>query len=82
MAGSYRTADATAPAYHSAAITPHDTNSFQVSRSLYIGTGGDLTVRMASGRIETYPNAAAGYHPLQVDMVFTSTTATGIIALY
>lgn len=58
-----------------------DTNKAAV---LYVGVSGDLRVEMAySGKTLTFIGAANGYHPIQVNKVFsTGTTADSIIALW
>jgi hypothetical protein len=85
-ATAYRTADATVAAHRAVAVTPSDATVIEVTRALYIGTGGTLVVHMAgetSATTVTYTNVAAGIFPIQVDMVYsTSTTASNIVALY
>jgi hypothetical protein len=53
------------------------------TRGLYIGgTGGDITVTMASGRSATYTGIPAGsWCPLAIRKL-TATTATNVVALY
>lgn len=83
MAGAYRSADATVAAKDAVAVTTSDATVIPITRSLYIGTGGNIKVRMASGNTVTFSNVSAGVFPVQVDMVYsTDTTATGIVALY
>lgn len=81
--GAYRDSDATVSAHGATAVTPSDATIFEVCRGLYVGTGGNLAVRMADGETITFTNVLAGIFPIQVDQVrSTGTTATGIIALY
>jgi hypothetical protein len=84
MSGAYRSADATVAAKHAVAVTPSDATIIPVTRSLYIGTGGNLVVRMADSQADvTFTAVAAGIFPVQVDMVYsTNTTASNIVALY
>jgi hypothetical protein len=73
------------PAVYAVAVTPHATNALaEVPQALYVGVGGDLTVRMLGGTADIVVKAAAnGYHPLRVTHVrATGTTATDILALY
>jgi hypothetical protein len=50
---------------------------------LYVGGAGDLTVLTAGGNTVTLVGVAAGtFIPIQVVRVFTSTTATSILALW
>lgn len=67
-----------------AAVTPHDTNELSIySRALYVGTAGDLKVTTVGGDTVTITNAAVGWHPIAVKVVFsTGTTASNIIAGY
>ncbi len=73
------------PADSGAEITPSDQATLPVvTRALYSGTGGDITVRLASGDTlklsETMPGSI---YPLRVDKVLSSgTTATGIVGLW
>jgi hypothetical protein len=84
MAG-FHNADATVAARKAVSVTASDATIFEVCRALYIGTGGNLAVRMSDGTAVTFTNVAAGIFPIQVDMVKAAgsgTTASGIIALY
>lgn len=77
----YRTRDAGTP--KAVAVTPSDSTVLELTRGLYVGTTGNLAVRMADGQTVTFTAAAVGYHPLQVDKVMsTNTTASNILALY
>jgi hypothetical protein len=83
MPGAHRSADATVAASRAVAVTTSDATIIPVTRALYIGTGGTLVVRMAGDQTNcTFLNVAQGVFPIQVDMVLTATTATGIVALY
>lgn len=73
----------TSAAMDAVAVTASDATIIPVTRALYVGTGGNIKVRMASGNAVTFTNVSAGIFPIQVDMVYsTSTTASGIFALY
>jgi hypothetical protein len=79
----YRSADATVSAHGAVAVTASDATIFPVTRALYIGTAGDVAVRMADGMTITFTSVASGVFPVQVDQVLsTGTTASNIIALY
>lgn len=83
MSAGYHDVDATVAARDAVAVTASDATIIPVTRGLYIGTGGTIKVRMASGNSVTFTNVSAGIFPVQVDMVYsTSTTASGIFALY
>lgn len=83
MAGAgFQTADATAPAFRGAAVTPSDSTVLANTRALYIGTGGNLTVTMVDGNDVVFSNVAAGIFPIQVTKVKAATTASNIVALY
>ena len=78
-----RSANATVAAHGAVAVTPTDLFIIPTTRSLYIGTGGNLAVRMADGQSVTFTNVPAGIFPIQVDIVsLTGTTASNIVALY
>ncbi len=55
---------------------------FDGCRGLYIGTGGDLVVRLAQSTADiTLVDAPAGYHLLAVTHVRPASTAADIVAL-
>lgn len=68
----------------SAVVTPHDTNTFRTARALFVGTGGNIKVKMPDGSTPTFTNVPSGYQlDVQCYMVYaTGTTASNIIALY
>jgi hypothetical protein len=73
-----------APAAHGFAITPHDANELaEVTRALFVGTAGNLSLILASGAAVTLLNIAGGsILPLRVRQVkATSTTAGAIVGL-
>jgi hypothetical protein len=81
--GAFRTANATVSAHGARAVTPSDSTVLEMCRSLFVGTGGNLNVRMADGMTLVFTNVPAGIFPIQVDQVLsTSTTASNIVALY
>jgi hypothetical protein len=73
----------TNPAASAEAITPHDSNTIERTRGVFVGTGGSLSVRMADGGAElVFKNIASGtIVPIEVDMVLTDSTAEDLIAL-
>lgn len=76
--------DAITPIYRAEAVTPHDTNTIEQTRGLYVGASGDVVVTMADGNDVTFTALAAGtIHPIQcVRVKQTNTTATDIVACY
>jgi hypothetical protein len=52
-----------------------------VTRALYIGVTGNLTVTMAKGTSVTFTAVPVGILPVQVSHV-TAATATDVVALY
>lgn len=80
--------DVTSPCPNGAAVTPHDTNDLAlVPRCLYIGTGGNVAVKMldADGAEQTltfYNVPSGSILPVCPSRVLTATTATNIIALW
>lgn len=77
----HRTADATVAAHGAVAVTKSDVTVIPVTRSLYIGTSGDVAVVMADGQTVTFVGAF-GILPIQVVQVLDATTASNIVALY
>lgn len=74
------------PIRHAAAVTPHDTSPLTngVTRGIYVGVSGDLTIIHESGVTMLYTSLAAGfYHPIAATVIkSTGTTATNIVAGY
>lgn len=75
----------TSPATNAAAVAPSDTTPLtSVSRAIYIGQSGDVSVEMQSGQIVTFQNVQGGsilaLRTLKVRQ--TGTTAVGIVALW
>lgn len=67
------------------AVTPSNTvNLSSVTRGLWIGVGGDVTVVMASGSVVTFTAVPSGFLlPIMVSRVnATATTAQSITALF
>ncbi len=72
------------PASRAVAVTPSDsTNLTEVSRGLWIGGGGSISVVMLGGGTVSFTGIAAGtLLPIRVSRVNqTGTTATGIVSL-
>jgi 3D (Asp-Asp-Asp) domain-containing protein len=87
MSGAFRTADATVAAKKAATVTASDATVIPVTRALYIGVSGNVSVRMAEDQAnQIFANVPVGIFPIQVDMVYATTggatTATSIVALY
>lgn len=73
-----------APASDGFAITPHDTNALpEVTRALYVGGAGAISVILASGTSLTLSGIAGGtILPLRLRQVkATGTTATALVGL-
>jgi hypothetical protein len=72
---------ASAPAVRLVAITPADANLVYACRMLYVGNGGNVTVRDFTGTVVTHQNVPSGSYlgPFVIDRVTAATTATGII---
>lgn len=81
----YLSADQTAPSDSYVAVTPSDsTNLTQVTRAIYVGTGGNLVAVTEGGQAITFANVAAGsILPIRAKRInATNTTASNIVALY
>lgn len=70
-----------APASHAFAITPDDaTDLVEVTRALYVGSAGNLTVTALSGATLTFSNVPAGsIMPLRVSRVRAGGTTAGAL---
>ncbi len=78
----YKTANDTVSAHAAVAVTKSDVTVFDITRALYVGSTGDVAVRMADGMTITFKTVPVGILPIQVDQVrSTGTTASEIIAL-
>ena len=74
-----------APADNAVAVTKHDTTELTyVSRGIYVGGAGDMTVLTLGGETTQFVGIAAGtLLPIRVRRVnSTGTTVTAIVALY
>jgi hypothetical protein len=74
----------TSPAQDAEAVTPSDATALpRVARGIYVGSTGNLRVRMVSGTDVTFAAVPAGtLLPLRATHVLaTGTTAGGIVAL-
>lgn len=78
--GTYR-ASLDSPAENAAAVTPGATPLANVSRALWVGGAGDVTVTMVGGQTVTFANADVGFLPVRVTHV-TAATATDILAVW
>lgn len=75
----------TAPSEDAVAIQPDDSATLSyATRAIYIGTGGDLRVRMLGHADVTFVGLPQGaLLPLRVTQVFTTgTTASDIVGLW
>lgn len=74
----------TTPAVRAADIVPSDSVALPVaSRAIYVGTAGNVRIRLVSGDLVTLTNVQAGsFYPIRVAQVLaTGTTAAGLVAL-
>ena len=77
-----------ASAMDAAVVTESDTTVLNVTRALWIGVTGNVTVRFpavgyaASGSIVEFTNVPVGWFEVRVDQVRTATTASGIVAVW
>ena len=75
----------TAPAENAFAVTPNDGSDLaEVTRALYVGTGGNLAVVLAAGSDVTLLNVQSGtVLPIRCRRVkVTGTTASGLVGLF
>lgn len=67
----------------SSAVTPSDANDIRLTRGLYTGSGGNITVDMNNKTVLFASTATGVVLPIRVTRVWsTGTAATGILALY
>ncbi|MEZ5770710.1 hypothetical protein LX70_03682 [Defluviimonas denitrificans] len=75
----------TAPGRDAIAIVPDDLGDLSMMpRALFVGQGGNLTVRMAGGQDVTFEAVSGGtILPVRVRRVYaTGTTASALVALW
>ena len=72
------------PAEYAAAVTTSDSVNFTyITRGLYIGGAGNVSVLLADDTTVVFNGAVAGsILPIRAKRVNTATTATNIVALY
>lgn len=87
-----RSADATVPAHDAKVVVPNDNTIIPCTRGIYVGTTGNITVRMIDqnpdyegpgGTTVTFTAVPVGILPIQVDKIMaTGTSAGNMLALY
>jgi hypothetical protein len=73
------------PADNAIEVSPNDSVDLtKVTRAIYVGVTGNMSVEMASGQVVTFTAIQAGsILPIRVNKVrFTGTTAGGIVGIY
>jgi hypothetical protein len=72
------------PAEDGVAVSPHDANDLTVvSRGLYVGVAGNISLVTANGTTLLFENVPVGTHPWRVKRVnATGTSAQKMIALW
>lgn len=74
--------DWTRPAGAAFTITPGASALVHITRGLYVGTAGSVTVTMENGDSVAFPNLAAGViHPIACTHV-TAASAADVIGVY
>ena len=68
-------------AHHAVAVVPSDTGDLSAA-STFLFVGGSGSLKMLGGEILTFANVPVGWHPIRVTRVWTSTTATNIVAVW
>jgi len=79
------TQNLTAPPQNAVPIAPNDTGSLAlITRALFVGSTGDVAVRMQGGQTMTFSNMQGGtQYAMRVEQVLaTGTTTTGIIGMW
>jgi hypothetical protein len=71
------------PAHHAVTVTPSNTDDLPAaSTAIFVGGAGSVKVTMLGGEILTFNNVPVGWHPIRVTRIWTSTTATNIVAVW
>ena len=85
LPSNYPASSSSQPAGNALAVTPADSDMTEISRAVYVGSNGNLTVKMAgSENIVTFTSVPAGsLLPIRVIQIrSTATTSINIVALY
>ena len=84
MGGAYRTSDSLASARKAVAVTKSDVTVIPVTRALYIGGAGNVSLRLVddSAAVMHLGVPAGTILSVQAVQVMDATTATGIVAWY
>lgn len=79
---SFPTRTTTDPVSWAEAVTPSDSEDLTyVTRALWVGTEGNLSVVLPNGATIAMANVTVGWHPIRVARVrSTGTTASDIVA--
>lgn len=65
------------------AVTPSNTDTFENPVTIFVGTGGTVTVTPAGKQADvTFTVASGGFVPCRVGAVKTGGTASGMVAVY
>jgi hypothetical protein len=71
------------PIHQAAAITPHDSNTIDEARALYVGGAGDVILTVNGTDITFTGMLAGNIYPIYYTAVkATGTSATNLVALY
>ena len=72
------------PIQHATAVVPNDAVDLpHVTRALYLGGAGDVTVTLRGGATVTFVAMGTGWHPLRaVRVLATGTTASDILGCW
>ncbi len=71
----------TSPGEAAMAIEPSDEVTFNATRALWVGTPGDLVVKMKKGSVVTFPNAQ-GMMSLRITQLLVGTNAEDVVAIW
>ena len=79
-----RAEDITGPANSGFTITPNDATELpEITRAIYIGNGGNLSVEMNKGGTLEFVNVPSGsLMPIRAKKVLEATTATSLIGIH
>ena len=70
--------------FNAVVVSPSDSTTFELTRSFYVGTGGDIAILLRNNESAIYKNVPDGSHvDVQgIGVLSTGTTASDILAEY
>ncbi len=66
------------PAWNTTTLSKSDSATFATTRAVLVIVGGAVKVGYPDGTTDTFTNLAAGWHPLRINMLYSTGTDAGV----